>query len=653
LAQYGKDRSLAAKALVRIGQCYEKLGDAESRKIYERVVREYADQKEATAAERAALGGPPRGATKTTRLVFSGPHADDEGTISFDGRFLSYTNWATGDLIVREVASGADLRLTDTKNSGEGMWTTFAERSAISRDGRQVAFSWYDDHNGKRYELRLASVAGDPNVRRLYDNPTVGWLAPRDWSPDGRWVAVLIASADKNEIGVISIPEGKLRVLKTGKWRRNTNMFFSPDGKYLGYDMPESEVGAARDVFIIATDTGQDVPAVVHRGRDLMMGWSPDGKRLLFASDRTGSMGLWSVAFAVGKPQGQPEALKGDLGEVQPLGITRSGTLYYGLRTAAVRSRVQVGSLDFTTGNLISPPHDVATNSQESNEQPVWSPDGKSFAYLSRRGWLNDNNYVVIRSSENLRELRELQPKLLFSQLTGWAPDGRSVVAYGVDKWGGPRGFFRIDANTGDVALLLGDGSDQYGMLQSVSSWDGKVVYVSRRVSDGKETAFFRRDLSSGGETEVIRRRTLGALNLSPDGRYLATWSSDASSNSRLMLLIPTDGGKPHVGLSFPSGVEPAQLDSPATGTTLGGVTWASDSRSFLTIKWFPAAKEPGEMWRVFVDGSEPQKLDVAVGPNTPRSAKPQPGGQQIAWAVNAARSRPAIEVWVLENFLQ
>src|SRR6266849_4441415 len=53
----GVSRKTAAEALVRMGQCYEKLGDAESRKAYERVVREFADQKEAVALARAKLGG--------------------------------------------------------------------------------------------------------------------------------------------------------------------------------------------------------------------------------------------------------------------------------------------------------------------------------------------------------------------------------------------------------------------------------------------------------------------------------------------------------------------------------------------------------------------------------------------------------------------
>jgi hypothetical protein len=49
-------RKTAAEALVHMGQCYEKLGDAESRKAYERVLREYGDQKEAAMVARARLG---------------------------------------------------------------------------------------------------------------------------------------------------------------------------------------------------------------------------------------------------------------------------------------------------------------------------------------------------------------------------------------------------------------------------------------------------------------------------------------------------------------------------------------------------------------------------------------------------------------------
>src|SRR5436305_10943351 len=50
------NRAVAAKALIRMAECHQKLGDAESKKIYERVAREYADQKEPAAIARERLG---------------------------------------------------------------------------------------------------------------------------------------------------------------------------------------------------------------------------------------------------------------------------------------------------------------------------------------------------------------------------------------------------------------------------------------------------------------------------------------------------------------------------------------------------------------------------------------------------------------------
>ena len=44
LKDFPQDRTHAAKALLHIGLCYEKLGRDEARKAYERVVREFADQ---------------------------------------------------------------------------------------------------------------------------------------------------------------------------------------------------------------------------------------------------------------------------------------------------------------------------------------------------------------------------------------------------------------------------------------------------------------------------------------------------------------------------------------------------------------------------------------------------------------------------------
>ena len=49
-------RALAAQALIRMAACYEKLGGGESRPLYERVVRDYADQRGPVAVGPRAAG---------------------------------------------------------------------------------------------------------------------------------------------------------------------------------------------------------------------------------------------------------------------------------------------------------------------------------------------------------------------------------------------------------------------------------------------------------------------------------------------------------------------------------------------------------------------------------------------------------------------
>src|SRR5713226_7646261 len=76
--EFANNRALAAKALVQMGQCYEKLGKTEARKAYERVLRDYGDQNEAAAQARArlaALSGNAGsgGSQMVTRRVWAGP----------------------------------------------------------------------------------------------------------------------------------------------------------------------------------------------------------------------------------------------------------------------------------------------------------------------------------------------------------------------------------------------------------------------------------------------------------------------------------------------------------------------------------------------------------------------------------------------------
>jgi hypothetical protein len=102
------DRAVAAQALLRMGQCYEKLGAAESAEAR----RAYAAV--ATARARlAAMGAVTPAQGPVHRRVWPTQGGAEWNRISPDGRFVAGIDDETGDLVMRQVSTGAVRRLTD------------------------------------------------------------------------------------------------------------------------------------------------------------------------------------------------------------------------------------------------------------------------------------------------------------------------------------------------------------------------------------------------------------------------------------------------------------------------------------------------------------------------------------------------------------
>ena len=320
-----QDRSIAAKALIRMAECYQKLGDVQARKIFEQVVREYADQPDAVKTARARLGVTP-GALNTgmtTRQVWTGRDVDTYGSVSPDGRVISFTDWDTGDLALHDVTTGQNRRLTTNKKD----WDAYAIGSAISRDGRHIAYGWASAASAAQHfaEVRMIDIdGGKPRV--LVASRDLGGVYVRDWSPDGRWLAVAMWRTDRTaQIALVSTTDGTVRILKSGDWGDGTGMALSADGRYVAYDRAANAASGQRDIHVIAVDGSGDTPALAHPANDRVLGWSPDGKHLLFASDRSGSSGVWALPMREGTPQGEPKLIRANINP-SPLGFTRSGS---------------------------------------------------------------------------------------------------------------------------------------------------------------------------------------------------------------------------------------------------------------------------------------------------------------------------------------
>jgi len=627
IAEAGRNRALAAGALVRMGQCYEKLGDTqarEARKAYERVVRDYADQPELAAQARARLaalqsGGANAGRTemKLRRVWTAG--SVDFGRVSPDGRFLSFTDWENDDsLTIHDFATGENRRLT-------GKGTTAASsrsngRSVLSPDSKQIAYDCYNEDGFE--DLRIIGVDGS-EPRLLYSNrEQVRRIEPAAWSPDGRYIlAGFLKKDDTWEMTLVAVGDGSVRPLKPLDRYAAQRARFSPDGRYIAYD-------TRGDIFLLETGTGRELPLVQHPANEYLLDWTPDS-RILFSSDRSGTRDAWLIGVSDGKPQGSPELVQKDVGRSNPLGFTRAGACYYG--TYAGAHEVYTAEIDLASGKLVSPPQPASRRWVGISRTPDWSPDGKFLAYL--RG-----GQIVIRSAETGEE-RELKPKArsLRGLALRWAPDGKFLVVPGIDNEG-RRGLMHVDVQTGDATLLVPLLERDTYFPRFDCSPDGKTIfYVSQDAPEGNDRTLFAWDLQTRRETALVRRRSLGSFSVSPDGRWLVLTAWGEPTNSQVLFIMPTAGGDLR---------ELVRID---TEESNGRVTplWTPDGRWVIFAKG--ARGKPTrdvQLWRIPAEGGEPTRLDVTID-NLWR-LRLHPDGRRIAFDTSGGKA----EVWVLENFL-
>ncbi len=631
------DRRLAAKALVAIGECYEKLGSAEARAAYDRVVRDFPDQAESVGLARArlaALVSPPVHGGQTARQVWITRASDDpgEGSVSADGRYISFTDWETGDLGVRDVITGVGRHLTNT-----GDWEAsgdYAEGSVISPDGRQVAYFWFDE-KGKN-ELRVIPISGGTprTVHRSDDRSD--YIAPQGWTPDGRQLLVVHTLADHtSQIAMVSVQDGSLRALKSFTWQ-NLNARLSPNGRYIAYDSPKDDKTQARDIFVLGVDGSRETAVVQHSADDFLPQWSPDGSRILFLSDRTGTMSLWAIPLEDGKAQGPAELVKADVGRIRPLGMARNGTLHYVLPGA---SRTNIYTAELDGGKVSKKPALATEHFINSNTGPSLSPDGLYLAYYSLRA---GSSTIVIRTLKTGVEkdipVRE-KAGGTFGIGPKWFADARSLLVVMRETQRPGLGFYRVDLASGNAELLHHVNQD--GFQGFTLTPDGKTIFYTQSGSSTTTitTRLMRFDIESHRETELKNDAWVISPTVSPDGKQVACVVSVRPGGASYVVIIPSTGGESR---------EIFRGSPWMDGSRYNTLAWTPDQRYLLFVRGGVGDNTPNVLWRVPVAGGQPEQLGLSMMARL-KSPQVHPDGRRIFFG--AAENGPN-EVWSLENFL-
>ncbi|MFC1717779.1 hypothetical protein ACFL6S_29235, partial [Candidatus Poribacteria bacterium] len=579
------------------------------------------------------------------------------GGPSPDGRYISFTRW-DGNLAVRDLTTGEQRTITD-EGGNWGGYLRSCGASTWSPDGK-IAYSWNcelrkDSYSEGYNELRIIGLDGSES-RALYRSKDPGSsIVPWDWSQDGKSI---LGRQGESDIVLVSVADGLVRILKSLEGLAGRGSL-SPDGRYVAYAR-SMEKDAGFDVFLLATDSsGEEVRLEGHTdSNNEHPVWTADGKSIVFVCNRdpVGNSSLWLTPVADGKQTGKPQLVTKCAGYIIPQGFTREGSLYYGIRSAAVAD-ICIASVNMETGEVESQP--TRLRCEGDNWHPVWSPDGKSLAYMSVRysPKMAQRPALVIRSMETVKE-REIHPETEMPHATRlhWSPDSRSILCSN-------RNHFLLDVQTGHVTTIAGSHSR---IEYPVWSRDGKTIFYILRHAD-KEWGFFSiaaRDLATGEERELYTGGySWSCLMVSPDGQEMFFYDEGQTK----IKVIPTAGGEPrvlcaessHTYITGENGdhkvVFPVRVIYP--------VTWTPDGRHLLFIKAkilsYDDDEQINELWRIPTEGGEPEKLrelDKQLV-NELRLGSFHPDGQSIAFAKGNGEPLGHFpprqsEIWAMDNLL-
>jgi Tol biopolymer transport system component len=651
IKKYPDEREYAAKSQFYIGLCYEKLGleqAKQAQRAFQKVVDNYPEQAEVAemAKEKLSILLKAQALVEKgekefkIRKVCEGSDLDISGEVSPDGRYISYTDWEKfGYLSIYEIATGKKRDLTSqTEEEHWGM----VNRSSWSPDSKQIAYIWWN--NEAFWDLRIIGLDGS-TPRVLYRDKDVS-PQPADWSPDGKQILTILLNHNKdkvNQVGLISVRDGTVSILETLKGRDVYYLYFSPDGRYIAYDYPQIEGSQDHDIFIYSIEEKSEIPLVQHLANDRLGGWTPDGKNILFSSNRLGTMDVWAISVEEGKPQGAPRLVKKDVGLVSPMGFAPDGSFYYGL-WISIRD-VYVGTLDKRREKFLAPPEKLTGYFVGHNGSPEWSPDGNYLAYISNRNpdLLYGPNSLYVRDLETGEEREVVRPQEIqwfgSSSMGGisWSPDGRLILSTGVDKKG--RGLYVVDVKTGEMTALL------YSDVRIFSprwSADGKAIFFTERHDKEGISPVFRYDMKTKEKKEIYNQSpNIFRMTPSPDGKLLAfgTFKKYKGETIGVLMVMPVGGGEPREVLKIMDG-------------SCLAIAWSPDSREIIYGKNVYVSSgsqritHGSELWKVSVEGGEPQKVwKMAYGI---WGARLHPGGERLAFSSQTSWA----EIWVMENFL-
>jgi Tol biopolymer transport system component/DNA-binding winged helix-turn-helix (wHTH) protein len=398
-----------------------------------------------------------------------------------------------GHLFVKAVNSGAPMRVT----SGPGQ--DFSP--AWSPNGRELALI---RRSGSESAVEVVSVVGG-SERRVYTLPNnkVFEYGGLTWTPDGDHLIFPQETTlgGSSQLVELTLSTHAVQTLTTppSHWSGDWMPAVSPDGSSLAFVRGAEQ--STRDIYLMKLPGG--APRKLTSDARLILGltWTADGTRIVFASNRGGSFGLWRVAGSGAAPERE---LAGTDGAYWPTVARKGGLLAYTHGNASW----SIVSIPLDSGR--QPVETEVLTSSEQDASPQVSPEGDRLAFQS---WRSGGQEVWVSAIDGSNPI-QLTNGGASAGSPSWSRDGK-LIAFDAR----PQGFPHIYVTDADGASPREVTSGAFTDIVPSWSADNQWIYFgSNRSADWQ---IWRIAASGHGAPEQVTQSGGMIAKLSMDGKWI------------------------------------------------------------------------------------------------------------------------------------
>ena len=553
---------------------------------------------------------------------------------AIDGRWMPCSPRGQQAVAICDLATGSVEVLRNAVRGPKGQMLEMspAVPAFLSPDRKTLAYFWEVtdlETRATSRTLRAVDVNGR-NDRPLYAiTGSSSSVVIGKWMPDVRHL--FIRETFSGAVRDLLIPvDGSAPVVIGGRTPADFESDLSPDLQTLV--VSRRVAPDHRDLVAIDVASGAVRWQLYDPADETFPKWTPDGRGLVFVSDRAGGEHLMFVSVT-SEGVGRPEVLR-------PAGRARLELLAFGsadaiyLKFHEPASTAYIADADLDRG-VVEQERPLDPRTIEDSMGADWSPDGARFAYLRGRSNRPTSPPMIVIRERDGRIVREIPvggTVLPDGSLVQWSPDRRRLAVLTGD--GKQARLTVVDLEGGNSQLLAADAN------LSHPRWDGTstaLYYYTRRLGEAGQPGpweIMRRGLSSEPEhiyrpSDKVTLYRLGGLDPVPESGAIALFVVPHGAPDTTMIRVVT--GEEH--RDFP--VDQNRCDCTA-------LAWIGSGPKLILSKVI----KPGQSGIWLLDTTSGTHRLLRTTPPRIRDLSIRPDGKQIMFTAGNPRG----DIWVFSG---